>query len=165
MARRASSHPLWAIFAILGSAIVLISFFLPYIITYSHQTTTSQSLWGATLTSPPEIRCYFTGAVLIYWLTFLLPMVVAFNMLRKRGGKSRTWLKLSVGLILLGFLMSLFFNVLAIALAGLGMPYHGTPPSHTFGPAFWLAPSGFLLSLVSYIIGLMQKAEISSSEA
>jgi hypothetical protein len=96
MPRRFSFHLLWAILGALGSAVVLINFFLPYIFVRSYSASTSQSLWGATLTSPASIGCVFTGMMVLYWLAILLPMGTAFSILLGRGKQDSALLKFSV---------------------------------------------------------------------
>lgn len=169
MSGRPSSHLIWAIFGILGPAVVLINFFLPYIfvnyndVASSQSLTRSQSLWSMTLTSPPGIQYFVVGAAVLYWLVILLPMGAAFSVLLRRGEQSRALLGFSIVLAVLGFLMSLIFDLFTMVFAGFGVPYHLSPPSYSFGPNFWLAPIGFFLSLGSCLFFLSRKTELHSS--
>ncbi|EFH84830.1 hypothetical protein [Ktedonobacter racemifer] len=164
MSGRPSSHLIWAIFGIVGPAVVLINFFLPYIFVNSYDVARSQSLWGMAVTSPPNIQYFVAGAVVLYWLAILLPMGAAFSVLLRRGKKSRALLGFSIVLAVLGFLMSLIFDLFTMVFAGFGMPSRHLPAlSFSFGPNFWLAPIGFLLSLGSCLFFLSRKTELHSS--
>lgn len=163
MPRRSSSHLIWAIFGILGSAVVLINFFLPYIFVNSYDVSRSQSLWSMALTSPPGIQYFVAGAVVLYWLAILLPMGTAFSVLLRRRGQSRALLGFSIVLAVLGFLMSLIFDLFTMVFAGFGMPSHLPSLSFSFGPDFWLAPIGFFLSLGSCLFFFFNKLRHSSN--
>jgi hypothetical protein len=163
MPRRFAFHAIWASIAILGSTIVLMNFFLPY--TFSSVSTMPYTLWSMTvaLAFSGPLSGVVTGAAALYWLAILLPMGAALRLLLGSGKRGRAWLQFSVVLAILGFFMSVFFDWLIISLAGCCVAYHGgASPSHVFnpGPDFWLAPIGFLLSLGSCSLCLLQKTQV-----
>ncbi len=151
---RLSALRLASLIGLLGSALVIIGFFLPsrfvtIVFPPAPATSSADSSWSMLHNTVTGGNIHFVSSEMeigSFLLSILIPLLTSLPGLLGKG--KRVICLLSLGLSILGFFEFLIFSTLLLSF---GWASHGTE-THTAGPGFWLMLSGFPLCIGSSII-------------
>jgi len=152
---RLSSLRLASLIGLLGSALVIIGFFLPsrfVTVAFPPNPTSysADSFWSMlsnTITGGTIRNLSSEMAIGSFLLTILIPLLPSLAGFLGKG--KRVILIFSLGFAILGFLEFLIFSALLLSFSTWG---GRVTEIHTSGPGFWLMLSGFPLCIGSSII-------------
>ncbi|WP_201394442.1 hypothetical protein [Ktedonobacter sp. SOSP1-85] len=161
-----SSLRLVSLIGLLGSALVIIGFFLPTrFVTVAFPplpaSSSADSYWsmlGDTVTGGTIHELSLEMEIGSFLLAILIPLLTSLAGLLGTG--KRNILLLSLGFAILGFLEFLLFSALLLSFSRWG---GRVTEIHTSGPGFWLMLIGFPLCIGSSIIAhhLLSKPRIT----